>query len=770
MHATCPECHAVHEFKKPTRETRVTCKQCQTVFLTPVEYLCPDSGEWEDFKAVKKRLKYEFREEKRKLRQRHREIFAQFEKDKQQKTELEPSESDAQRVETPLSRKLLISVLSIYFLVVFCVDAVFMYQQYVSTKEIIIQELRNSEIMFKQGLSEAIWFMDESGLKAIIAGMLKHQLIIGVQVFDRYKDRIGAGGVFQDTGGNYMTFNDAISVDPAEKGKPFESRRHSVSLLFSYTFPITYHDEGVLHNIGKATVCSSGRFIFERVKNSYALILLNSFIVALALILVLLYKSRKILAQPLSVLTSAVTSLNLKNLDTLEVSLPTSDKNELKILEIAFNRMVKNLIDEQQANIRMTKTFEKFIPKQLLNRIATYGIHSIRTGEIANEKMTVLYCRINRAENMPSHSDIFNFRFLNEYLSTMNKAIEKHGGFMYKYSNNSIMAFFDLNDHPLEALSSVYAAIDMQKALRIFNQQQADQPPVSVSIGIDFGEIRLGTIGSENRIEATGIGNPIDAAVRLQQLTRKYQSRILITENILKLLRVFQACLTREVDSIRISETGELIKIFEVLDADPFREIKQQLLDSFQKGLDLFRERRWGEAEAYFEECIQLYPADAVTQLYLRRCHACETDNKVTVFLRNKCSLSPVLRGSDNIEQLARDFSLVTFQDGDCIMNAGEPGLSFYLMFEGSANVFFKKEDGTGLKVSTLKEGESFGEISMLTGNPVSATIISEGTSQLLVMNRDQFENMVCRYPQLNHYFHIQYSKYLADIQSVLLA
>jgi len=775
MNTTCPECHAVYEFKKPTRKTRVTCKHCQTIFLTPVEYL--NSGEWEDCKTVKKRLKNEFREEKQKLQQHYEDKFRQFKEDKKQKPiqECKRNESDVYRVETPLSRKLLTSVLFIYFLVVFCVDVFFMYYQYYNTKEVIIQELKNSEIMFKQGLSEAIWFMDDSGLEAIITGMLEHPLIIGIRVLDQYKDRIGAGGIFQNTNGKYLEFQNRISVDSAEKAELFKSGEHLITLIFSHTFPISYYneDEGIVQNVGNARVWSSGSFIFERLKGSYGLLLLNSLIVALALIFTFSWKSQKILAQPLSVLTNAVTSLHLKNLDSLEVNLPTSDKNELKVLETAFNRMITNLIDEQQANIHMTRTFEKFIPKQLLSRIATHGIHSIRTGGIAKEKLTVLYCKIN-TENMSADfeaADIFNFKRLNEYLSKMNKPIEKHGGFMYKYSNDSIMAFFDLNDPLLEALSSVYAAIDMQKAVRAFNRQQTDQrnSSISISMGIDSGEIWLGAIGSENRIEATGIGIAIDTAIKLQHLSYKYQSQILITENIFNLLKSFQACLTREVDSIRLSETGEPVRIFEVFDAEPVRDIKQQLQNSFQEGLDLFQAKQWEEAKARFETCLKLYPTDVVCQLYLKRCQAYETDNKIAVFLRNECKLSPILRESENIEQLAGDFELITFEHDDCIMKYGEPGLNFYLMFDGSADVLIKNEEGSDLKVATLKKGESLGEISLLTGDPVSATIISVGISKLLAINRSQFDAMVRQYPNLNHYFHSQYSKYMADLQAAVL-
>ncbi|MDM8555517.1 cyclic nucleotide-binding domain-containing protein [Desulfococcaceae bacterium HSG7] len=775
MHTKCPNCHAVYEIKKPTRETRLTCKKCKTIFLTPVEALCFD--EQEDFGFVKKQLKHSFQEARRQLKQTYHESAAQLDrkhKQAQQKRAHSAEPTEEYAVKKPLARKLIKSVLMIYFFVILCVNAIFMVYQYQDARQNIFNELKNSQVMFQRGLGKAIWTFDKSSLDAIITGMLEHPVIIGFKIDDEFGNLIEARGMFLNDAGDKIIAQEAVVNAPDEKRVPPKLRTPPVSALFFYAFAITYPDEvsGEIKNVGKATIYSGRRLILERLKGSYALVLMNSVLVAVALFVNLAWVSRKILAQPLSLLTNAVTSLNLKNLDSLEITLPTSDQNELKILERSFNRMVKNLIDEQQANIHMTRTFEKFIPKQLLSRIAIHGIHSIRLGGIANENMTVLYCSIDNAAEISTNLDAAAiFEWLNDYLAKMNDAIEKHGGFMYKYANDDIMAFFDLNDHPLEALSAIYAAIDMHKALRTFNEQQAqhDFPSVSVSIGIACGDIWLGAIGSQNRIEATGIGDAIDAAVKLQHLTYRYQSQILVTANILKLVKTFQACLFREVDRTHLSETGGPVRIFEVFDAEPVRKIKKQLLPSFEEGLRLFQAKRWEEAAVSFEACLQIHPTDAVSQLYLKRCQEYESDNKITVFLRNECSLAPLLREAENIEQLAGNFELVTFQDNDPIMNSGDPGLNFYLLLDGSAKVFVKKEDSSDLQVATLKKGESFGEISLLTGDPVSATIISVGTSQVLVLNRRQFDGMVRQYPQLNHYFHTRYSKYMADLQTAVL-
>ncbi len=117
MNTTCPECHAVYEFKKPTRNTRVTCKRCHTVFLTPVEYL--NLKNRDDSKTVRKRLKNEVQKENQQLRQHYQKVSRQFKEDKLKKAKkkLKQNENDAYRVEKPLIRKLLTSVLLIYLVV-----------------------------------------------------------------------------------------------------------------------------------------------------------------------------------------------------------------------------------------------------------------------------------------------------------------------------------------------------------------------------------------------------------------------------------------------------------------------------------------------------------------------------------------------------------------------------------------------------------------------------------------------------------------------------
>ncbi len=102
-------------------------------------------------------------------------------------------------------------------------------------------------------------------------------------------------------------------------------------------------------------------------------------------------------------------------------------------------------------------------------------------------------------------------------------------------------------------------------------------------------------------------------------------------------------------------------------------------------------------------------------------------------------------------------------------MQEGGPGEKFYILRNGTVDIFITKDDEKEVKVATLQRGDSFGEVSLLTGAPVSATIKSVGSSELLMLDRTRFEAMVRKYPDLNRYFHSRYSQYMADLQAAVL-
>ncbi len=109
------------------------------------------------------------------------------------------------------------------------------------------------------------------------------------------------------------------------------------------------------------------------------------------------------------------------------------------------------------------------------------------------------------------------------------------------------------------------------------------------------------------------------------------------------------------------------------------------------------------------------------------------------------------MQQADDLAELAKEFEVVQFEDEKVLMQEGEPGKNFYILLNGTVDILVTEKE---VKVATRQRGDNFGEVSLLTGAPVSATIKSVGSSELLMLDRTRFEAMVRKYPDLNNYFH----------------
>ena len=71
--------------------------------------------------------------------------------------------------------------------------------------------------------------------------------------------------------------------------------------------------------------------------------------------------------------------------------------------------------------------------------------------------------------------------------------------------------------------------------------RQAGEPPIAVSIGLHYGEVVLGDIGSERRLELAVLGDVVNVASRLEALTRDLNCRAILSDDL--------ACAARNQDA-----------------------------------------------------------------------------------------------------------------------------------------------------------------------------------------------------------------------------
>ncbi|NCN05841.1 MAG: adenylate/guanylate cyclase domain-containing protein [Spirochaetales bacterium] len=185
--------------------------------------------------------------------------------------------------------------------------------------------------------------------------------------------------------------------------------------------------------------------------------------------------------------------------------------------------------------------------------------------------VAVLFCDIRGFTNISERLNAEEVvSFLNDFFGRMNGLITKHGGEIDKLMGDSVMAQFPKPD------SAIDAAIDMNRELQAMNRERfvRELLRVDIGIGITWGEVIQGNIGTSDRLDYTIVGDTVNVASRLESLTRHYQVQCIVSEDLLK--GVQKPVKTRFLDRVQVKGKSHAVSIYEMFESDPawVQEIK----------------------------------------------------------------------------------------------------------------------------------------------------------------------------------------------------
>ena len=175
-------------------------------------------------------------------------------------------------------------------------------------------------------------------------------------------------------------------------------------------------------------------------------------------------------------------------------------------------------------NAKLYSATSRFVPYEFLHQINRQNLVQVQLGDQIQREMTVLFCDIRNFTTLSEKltpAEIFTF--INLFLGHMEPVIKKHQGFVDKYIGDAIMALFE---QPNQA---VKAGLEILKQLEEFNKE-SNHPPIKIGVGINTGELMLGIIGDQNRIEGSVLGDAVNIASRLETLTKQYSADLLISD------------------------------------------------------------------------------------------------------------------------------------------------------------------------------------------------------------------------------------------------
>lgn len=143
--------------------------------------------------------------------------------------------------------------------------------------------------------------------------------------------------------------------------------------------------------------------------------------------------------------------------------------------------------------------------------------------------------------------------------------------------------------------------------------------PITVGMGLHTGPLMLGTIGGEERVDCTAIGDSVNLAARIEGMTKLHGATVLISGETFEALEQPERFAIRQLDRVRVKGRGEPVEIHEVLDAR--LGVERAAIDAhaagFDAALEQFRAGDFLNARGSFETCDT---GDVAVAEYLRRC------------------------------------------------------------------------------------------------------------------------------------------------------
>jgi class 3 adenylate cyclase/HAMP domain-containing protein len=290
-------------------------------------------------------------------------------------------------------------------------------------------------------------------------------------------------------------------------------------------------------------------------------------------------------------------------------------------LENAYSQIKKyayEMVLAKNKERRIRTIFQKYVPKNVIEQFES-NPETMLKGD--NRKLAVLFSDIRSfttiSESMKP--DVL-VESLNNYFEKMVDVITGNDGIVDKYIGDAIMAFFGApvkteND----ALASVKAGLGMMAVLKNFNKQQVARGliPFKTGIGINYGVVTVGNIGSEKKMDYTVIGDMVNLASRLEGLTKMYHEPIIVSESVIAGINGEYPA--RLLDRVVVKGKSTIVPVYTLRES--LNEMEKAVWSMHDAALHNYIQRNFTKARHIFTEILKAAPEDQISSIYAKRCN-----------------------------------------------------------------------------------------------------------------------------------------------------
>jgi adenylate cyclase len=263
-------------------------------------------------------------------------------------------------------------------------------------------------------------------------------------------------------------------------------------------------------------------------------IFISGIVLSFALFAVFLFSLT--LSKPIEILAELIKEIPKGNFN-ISARKKVKSHDEVGDLAVAFDHMTEGLKERDKVKNLFSKFHGSTITENLLQQEVSVGG--------TRKEVTVFFSDIRGFTKFSEgHTPEEVVSMLNEYFAVMVEIITRHGGVVDKFIGDAIMAVWGVpagSDHDTE--NALAACLEMRSSLQTLNASRRDRglTEIQIGMGLHAGAAISGTIGSEERMEFTVIGDTVNVTSRIESSTKHFEVDLLVSDEVFnRLSKPFQ--------------------------------------------------------------------------------------------------------------------------------------------------------------------------------------------------------------------------------------